>query len=278
VASNGSLIAVGATHDLNSDVGSVFLYDQAGAAVSRIDNPAPIANDHFGWSLAMTSTHILVGAPHDDGDPATGISDEGSAYLYNTAGNLLQTFRNPVPRIGSGYGWAVAFLENAPGSGSLAAGTYALVSGNDVDQAGARSGAVYMYDLATGNLVTTMASQAGDALGYDVAGIPGTNLVVSAGINEDSIETNSGAGYLFHAESGNILLKFKKAAPGHFDFFGHTIAPLVDGSGQVLFGVEEDDTGSQDTGAVYKFAIPEPATLLLLGVGGLTLLHRRRAA
>jgi hypothetical protein len=47
-------------------------------------------NFSFGYSVAMSGNYVLVGAPG-----ATAYA--GAAYLYDTAGHLLHTFRDPNP-------------------------------------------------------------------------------------------------------------------------------------------------------------------------------------
>jgi hypothetical protein len=290
VASNGSIIAVGANRDLSSDTGAVFLYDDTGADISRIDNPEPLANDEFGWDLAMNDTHILVGAINDDGDPVTGVSNEGSAYLYDTAGNLLQTLRNPSPNTGDKFGWSVAFLNNAPGrggpTGMLPPGTYAIV-GSPID--GAQAGTVFLFDL-NGNLVKTM-NASGSNFGHDVQGIDGTNLIVAGGPRDDSPKTDGGAVFLMNATDGTIEHKYEQEDLNETQlvYLGNAVgviqgADVAGGTGTPLgsipIGQSRWDTHNQTmskAGAVWTYSIPEPTTLsAVLALVGLTLASRRR--
>ena len=47
--------------------------------LAKITAPDGAANDHFGWSVAISDTKIVVGARFDDDHG----SDSGSAYIYD---------------------------------------------------------------------------------------------------------------------------------------------------------------------------------------------------
>ncbi|MEX2093068.1 MAG: hypothetical protein WD971_10350, partial [Pirellulales bacterium] len=96
VALSGTKALIGATGDdtgaMNS--GAAYLFDTiTGALLHTFTNPTPALNDMFGTSIALSATRALIGASQDD----TAGFNEGAAYLYDLAGNLLQTLLIPTP-------------------------------------------------------------------------------------------------------------------------------------------------------------------------------------
>jgi hypothetical protein len=90
VAISGDRVVVGAYHhEVDSTgapgAGSTYVYDLASATptvpVATLHNPSPSVNDRFGYSVGVSGTRVLVGAPNDD----SGATDAGSAYLYEFA-------------------------------------------------------------------------------------------------------------------------------------------------------------------------------------------------
>src|SRR5439155_13637337 len=87
VAIAGTRVVVGAPWD---DTGaeneaSVYVYDLASGTptvpVVMLDNPSPNVDDHFGYSVSISGTRVVVGAPYDD----TGAKNGGTVYIYDVA-------------------------------------------------------------------------------------------------------------------------------------------------------------------------------------------------
>jgi hypothetical protein len=79
-------IVVGAPHDHSgtSYSGRAFIFNVGDlftptVPVARLAKVSPMENDAFGYSVAMSSTRVLIGAPGDD----TRAIDAGSAHLYS---------------------------------------------------------------------------------------------------------------------------------------------------------------------------------------------------
>jgi len=137
VTANDNHVVVGAYRDddQGNDAGAVYVYDATNlsAAPTKLAPTGLDAGDEFGYSVAATSNHIVVGAYGDDdqGDTA------GAVYVYD-ATNLSATPTKLAPSGLDAYdkfGEAVAVYGNQIVVGAI----------NDDDQ-GSNSGAVYVYD------------------------------------------------------------------------------------------------------------------------------------
>ena len=65
--------------------GSAYVFTRSGSTwtqESKLVVGDGAASDLFGWSVAVSSTTALVGAPHADGLPPYGNPDEGAAYVF----------------------------------------------------------------------------------------------------------------------------------------------------------------------------------------------------
>lgn len=94
-----------------SNAGSAYLFDTTtGALLHTFNNPTPVLNDMFGFTVALSGTRALIGAPQDDGNGF----NEGAAYLYDLAtGSLLHTLVIPTPSLGSEFlGEGVALSDD----------------------------------------------------------------------------------------------------------------------------------------------------------------------
>ncbi len=123
------------------------LYSTSGQLLQTIRNPISSQDDGFGYSLAVSDSDVLMGAP-DYGVFAPGYSpDEGAAYLFNTSGVLVQTFQDPNSSGFDGFGFSVAL-----------SGSNALVGA---------SGVVYLY---TNSDTLTFTQQPNNALANQFIG------------------------------------------------------------------------------------------------------------
>jgi hypothetical protein len=176
--------------------------------------PGPFGNA-FGWSVATSGTEVLIGAE---------ASNTGEAFLFNTSGQLLQTFQDPDPN-GSNFGISVAL-----------SGSYVLI-GADGEGGSNDPGAAYLFNTDR-QLLHTFADPSGrtnTGFGFSVA-MSGSSVVISA-FGPQQSNGSSGAAYLFDT-AGNLLKTFFDGSTNGNDSLGLTVA-LSDSN--VLVGVGNEN-------------------------------------
>lgn len=163
--------------------GNVYLIDPTGVQ-PMITIPGPDAQGtEFGWSVAAAAGDVAVSAPVAN-------FGAGEAYLFDAAGNLLQTFQSPDVTA-FGFGEEVAAL----GGNVLVGSPQELV--NDMSNVGR----AYLF-APDGTLLQTFESpnpESDGAFGESVADFGGDVLVGAPGENG-----STGRAYLF-ATSGTLL-------------------------------------------------------------------------
>ncbi len=240
VAVSGSTVVVGAPNDDTgaTDAGTAYVFDAAtGNLLSIMTNPTPAAADKFGSSVAVSGSTVLVTAPFED----TSVANAGAAYVFNAAtGNLLTVLNNPTPAAYDNFGYSVAVSGRT------------IVVGAYRDDTGAYdAGAAYVFDAATGNLLHTLNNPtpaAYDNFGYSVA-VSGSIVVVGA-LEDDTGASNTGAAYIFDADTGDLLRTLNNPTPAMAEWFGCSVA--VSGS-TVVVGAQGEKTVALAAGAAYVF-------------------------
>lgn len=163
------------------NAGAAYLFDTlTGALLHTFLNPTPELNnvfgnnDNFGYSIALSSTRIAIGAPNEN---INGFHN-GAVYLYDALTfDLLSTLVIPTPVVDDGefLGNDVALSED-----------YVLASAPFRNFGAATSlhdqGAGFLWDAATGNFlqeIDDVARTSGDRYGWSVA-LDGRTAAVGA--------------------------------------------------------------------------------------------------
>jgi hypothetical protein len=152
VAAGCGRIVVGApSNGLTNVGGRAYIYDLDGNLITEIEakefeadgtevsNQEP--NARFGFSVAVGSGRIVVGAPFYDGSPST-ILAIGVAYIYDLNGKFIQKIRavnssgTTDADFGDQFGYSVAV-----GSGKI------VIGAPNNDDGGSNSGSAYIFDL-----------------------------------------------------------------------------------------------------------------------------------
>ncbi|WP_435640831.1 Lcl domain-containing protein [Micavibrio aeruginosavorus] len=205
-----------------------------------MSNPTPAAGDEFGYDVDIDGGLVVVGAYSDD---PGGISNAGSAYVFDaTTGALVSTLSNPSPVATDSFGWSVGI------SGNL------VVVGAYGDDTGASSaGIVYVFNATTGVLVSTLnnpSPTAFDGFGWSVD-ISGSLAVVGAYADDPGGVSNTGAAYVFDANTGALVSTLSNPNPAAADNFGYVVA--ISGTRALVASRFDDPGGLSSAGAAYVF-------------------------
>jgi len=244
------------------------------------------AGDYFGYSVAIGSGRIVVGAYGDDVGANT---NQGSVYIHDLNGNLLNKITasdgantdlfgfsvaiggdrivvgalNGSSAYGSAYifdldGNQLAKLTASDGAAndsfgnSVAIGSDIIVVGAYRDAVGANTnqGSVYIFDLNGIQLTKITASDgaASDQFGNSVA-IFSDKIVVGAYGNDNGSGTYSGSVYVFDLD-GTQLTKITPSDGAASDFFGISVAA---GDNKIVVGSYQDDDNGTASGSVYTY-------------------------
>ncbi len=231
----GNKVVIGCYYDDTGgdNAGSVYVFDVAtGAHELTIHNPSPQPSDSFGMRITAIGDTLAISAINAD----MGAMDAGVVYLFDMTGNLLQTIANPDPGDGDRFG------------GSLAALGDSILIGASGDGG---VGTVYLVDPATGTVLQSYHNptpEEGDQFGTRIT--PSADGVIIWAKGDDTIAPDSGALYLFDAETGGLLHTYLNPEGVDGDQLGRTVAFL---GNKVVTGSKWDDTRDTDAGAIYIF-------------------------
>ena len=94
-------------------MGSIAHVAYAVSGGTRLSSPNPQAGGEFGYSVAISGTTVIVGAPAEDADTTTAAA--GHAYLFDaTTGDLISTLTSTDPQDGEIFGFSVGvFVDDA---------------------------------------------------------------------------------------------------------------------------------------------------------------------
>ncbi len=236
VAVHGSTVVVGSRNNNShgNQSGAAYIFNTSGDYVAKITAPDGAASDHFGNSVAVHGSTIVVGSHHDD----DGGNASGSAYVFDTSGNYITKITAPDAASFDLFGFCVAVH-----------GSTVVVSSHYDDDSGNASGSVYIFDTA-GNYITKITAPDGaadDRFGRFVA-VHGSTVVVGA-YTDDDAGSSSGSAYIFDT-AGNYITKITAPDAAANDYFGVSVS--VYGSTIVVGSYGDDDAGST-SGSVYIF-------------------------
>jgi hypothetical protein len=238
VAVGSGRIVVGAwgNDDNGSASGSAYIFDLDGNEVGIITASDGAADDRFGYSVAVGSGRIVVGAYRK----TVGLNDDqGGAYIFDLDGNEVGIITASDGAAYDRFGYSVAV-----GSGRIVVGAW----GNDDN--GEASGSAYIFDL-DGNevgIITASDGAADDRFGYSVA-VGSGRIVVGAYWNDIGSNFNQGSAYIFDLD-GNEVGIITASDGSAYDEFGNSVAV---GSGRIVVGAWGNDDNGEASGSAYIF-------------------------
>ena len=242
VAISGRHVVVGAFYDdtTGPDAGRAYVYDLAGAAPADPVLALPSPSAHFGASVAMSGSRVLIGALQHELDPAA--NDAGSAYLYDvtsaTPAVPLITFNHPSGSVRARFGSAVAI-----------AGTRLLIGAPLDDALADDAGSAFAYELTAASPTQPVAILNRTSLeGYHRFGtsvaVSGTRLVVGS-------RAGTGFAYVYDlASTAAAPVRILPNPSPHSSGFGSSVA--ISGK-RVVIGAPADDAVAESTGRAYIY-------------------------
>ena len=238
VAVSSNRIVVGSPYENTtaSGAGSAYIFDIHGNQLAKIQASDAQGNDHFGWSVAVSDTRIVVGALMED----TNASSAGSAYIFDIDGNQLAKIQASDPGIDNQFGYSVAVSDARIVVGAWYEGSSPY-----------RRGSAYIFDTDGNQLAKILAS---DAAGSDYFGsavsVSNSRIVVGAP-NEDTTGSDAGSAYIFDID-GNQLAKIQASDAQQYDNFGQSVAVS---NYTIIVGAPNEDTTANNAGSAYLFDI-----------------------
>lgn len=204
----------GAEEEVRRDSAALRVFEEA----NKLAPNDGAANQNFGLSVAISSTHIIVGAP---GDSEAGLNS-GAAYAFENDGGSWSSPKKILsgdPALGDNFGFSVDIDGD-----TAVMGAYLGHVGESFP------GTAHVFSHSNGSWTETAFLSAGDGAGFDLFGvavaISGSVIAVGA---RDS-DAKSGAVYLFETDGVSWLETAKlKASDAIFAAnFGSAVA--IDGS------------------------------------------------
>ena len=223
-----SLEVSGNIVDISGDVGTSGQFLTAlgpGENQSKITASDGAADDEFGFSVAVGSNKIVVGAQGDD-------SIKGSVYVYDLDGSNQTKITASDGAANDQFGFSVAVGSNK-----------IVVSARGDDSS---KGSAYVYDLDGSNEVKITASDgaAGDNFGNRVA-VASDKIVVGA----TGVDSFTGAVYVYDLDGSNqTKITASDGAAG--DLFGRSVAA---GHSKIVVGSSKVEGDATDSGSVYVY-------------------------
>ena len=241
VAIRGSTAIIGAHGDATKGIesGAAYLFDTpTGQQFAKILPITGSAFDNFGFSVALSNTTAIVGAPGDDENG----NNSGSAFLFNsTTGLHIATLLSDDGTAIDAFGYSVGIGD-----------TIAIVGAPWADN-GVNSGSAYLFNTTTGQQITKLLPDDGwaeaDKFGASVA-ISGSIAIVGV-FGDDNNGFNSGSAYLFDTTTGKQIAKLLPNDGMPSDWFGFSVATTDKVA--IVGAIEDDNSNGQDAGSAYLF-------------------------
>jgi len=171
--------------DNGSGSGSAYIFDLDGNELAKLTASDGVSNDYFGFSVAVGSGRIVVGAFGDDDDG----NQSGSAYIFDLDGNEIAKITASDGGFGDNFGRSVS-----AGSSRIVVGAYLDRDG------GVDSGSAYIFDLDGNEIAKITASDADVRDNFAQSVAVGSGYIAIGAPRESSISSDSGAAYIYELD------------------------------------------------------------------------------
>jgi FG-GAP repeat len=240
VAVSGTTVVVGAPYENasgRSEAGHAYTFNAStGKRISTLTSPNAQSDGFFGYSVAVSGTTVVVGAPYET---ASGQSEAGHAYTFNaTTGKQISTLTGPN---GGNFGWSVAIGGKTVVVGAAAA----TASGQPF------AGQAYTVNSTTGKRISTLSSPNAQNTGYfgDSVAVSGLTVVVGATYETASGQSEAGHAYTFNATTGKRISTLTSPNAQTSGYFGWSVA--ISGATVVIGAYGENASGDSVAGHAY---------------------------
>lgn len=249
VALSGDTAVIGAYgFDVAHNQGAAYVFTRISGGwymQQRLTASDGLAQDLFGWSVAVSGDTLLIGSPYAD---IGADEDQGAAYEFTRrSGTWTQSYKYTTGDADDYFGQSVALtaitqMIGAPG---------VTVAGHS-DQGAAyisRLSGPFWLPLET---LTASDGAAGDHFGSAVA-VSGDTALVGAMYDTVGTQLEQGSAYIFTYAAGAWTQQFHMIANDGAagDMFGSGVALS---GGTVLIGAENHTVAEPDQGAAYIYS------------------------
>ncbi len=279
VAISGDYAIVGAPRktatvgfELNSAAGAAYVFKNTDGIWSQLQKILAAdreVGDEFGYSVAISENHVIIGAPYEDEyvNGLSSASNKGSAYIYTKGETVWMDGQKIVGNsVGNGdnFGWSVGISDDYAVIGTPRESQIASGGGSILTDAGS----TYIFRKFTSGTWTQMQSLnasdkgAGDEFGTSVA-ISGDYVIVGAMFEDHNVTgganlSNAGSAYIFERDGGTWSQMDKIVASDRAasDNFGVSVS--ISGEYAIVgaHNEDEDPTGGntlENSGSAYIF-------------------------
>ena len=257
VASFGSKIVVGAPNAFSNGIqcGKVYLFDLEGRLLQTITDPDPYTQDLFGYSLAVSQDHIMIGSPSHINNKV----QSGSAYVFDSSGNKLLVMTNPDNENADLFGFSLVQIGNQIAVGAPNSNHGAL-----------QAGSIFVFDAKSGNLTLALRNPSpdnrtepntgSDQFGFSLANANGFLAVGERGGDIKQVvngqvqyETDqSGNVRIYDLTNDKMIQTIDDPHPVQNNNFGVSVNAY---GNKILIGMDHDDTQGYDAGSAFLYDI-----------------------
>lgn len=257
-----------------SSAGSAYIFERDEAGVwseaQKIVASDRAADDNFGFSVAVSGTTVMVGAPSEDEDEEgeTTVSNSGSVYFFERS-DIGEW--NEVQKIVAGDRGSNDYFGRSIGL----SGDYAIMGSHledeDAEEGGTLSsaGSAYIFERdETGvwnqvQKVVNSDRQSNDQFGIAVS-ISESQAVVTAMLQDynatgGGFSTDAGAAYVFQRDEEGAWAETQKLVSSDrsaIDYFGKSVSISANVIAVGAWFEDHDEMGEEmfsDAGSVYVF-------------------------
>ena len=245
LAVGGAFLVVGAPNETSSGLaaaGNAYVYNSSsGALVYTLTSPAPQELGAFGWSVAVSGSVAMVGAP---GENASGVPAAGAVHAYSlTTGKLLYTLSSPNAQTVGEFGGVLA-----------ASGSLLVVGAVSENTTAGFAGRAYVYNATSGSLIGSLESPNPVLEGEFGSTAYATPGYVFVGAQNETVDGSVGAGRVYVFSASSLALVETLTSPGAQvnGEFGFSLAGT--GSELVVGAPFESVGGGPQIGNAYVYS------------------------